>query len=44
VRRTGPIGGLMDPRFQYVDAASTDIRQTYERVRREGWLFRKAAP
>jgi hypothetical protein len=30
-----PIGGLMDPRFVYVPAASTDIRKTFERIRRE---------
>lgn len=26
---------LLDPRFKYVPAASTDIRKTFERVRRE---------
>jgi hypothetical protein len=30
-----PIGGLMDPRFVYVPAASTDIRKTFERIRSE---------
>jgi hypothetical protein len=34
-----PVGGAMksilDPSFQYVPSASTDIRRTFERVRRE---------
>lgn len=31
-----PVGGLMDRRFVYVPAAATDIRKTFERIRREG--------
>ncbi|WP_225783375.1 hypothetical protein [Xenophilus sp. Marseille-Q4582] len=30
-----PIGGLMDPRFQYVPAAATNIRATFERIREQ---------
>jgi len=32
---TGPVGGLMDLRSQYVPAVATDIRQTFKRVRAE---------
>ena len=30
---TGPVSGLMDPRFAYVSHLSTDIRKTFKRVR-----------
>ena len=30
-----PIGGLMDPRFQYTPAVKTDIRATFARIRAE---------
>ncbi|MDM0024112.1 hypothetical protein [Variovorax saccharolyticus] len=30
-----PIGGLLDPRFQYVPAAKTDLRATFARIRAE---------
>lgn len=35
VPKPAPIGGLMDPRFVYVPAEKTDIRQTFARIRAE---------
>lgn len=32
-RRIDPSIPLSDPRFKYVNAASTDIRKTFERIR-----------
>lgn|GEM_PF-2281577 len=32
---TGPVGGLMDPRFTYTPSHSTDIRETFRRLARE---------
>lgn len=34
-KKEKPIGGLLDARFKYVPAASTDIRKTLDRVRKE---------
>lgn len=34
-RRLDPVIPLTDPRFKYVNAATTDIRATFERVRAE---------
>lgn len=28
-------GGLLDPKFKYVDSTHTDIRVTFDRVRKE---------
>ena len=39
-----PIGGLLDPRFVYIPAASTDIRKTYERIRANQPLQLKGKP
>jgi hypothetical protein len=33
---------ILDPTFRYVPSASTDLRKTFARVRREMWAF--AAP
>jgi hypothetical protein len=30
-----PPRSLLDPRFRYVSAASTDLRKTFARIRRE---------
>lgn len=38
-----PIGGLMDSRFQYVPAAATNIRATFERIRVEQAKSQKEA-
>lgn len=35
VPKPAPIGGLMDPRFVYVPANKTDIRETFKRIRAE---------
>lgn len=29
---TGPVSGLLDPRFKYAPSFSTDIRKTFQRV------------
>jgi hypothetical protein len=29
---TGPVSGLLDPRFKYQRACETDIRKTFQRV------------
>ena len=34
-QRTGPIGGLIDHRFQYTPSLETDIRKTFKRIRAE---------
>lgn len=34
-RRLDPVIPLTDPRFKYINAAATDIRATFERVRAE---------
>jgi hypothetical protein len=34
-QRTGPIGGLIDSRFQYTPSLATDIRKTFKRIRAE---------
>jgi hypothetical protein len=34
---------ILDPKFRYVDAASTDIRKTFARIRREQREEREAA-
>lgn len=36
-----PIGGLLDKRFQYVRSEHTNIRATFERIKREGSLLIK---
>ena len=33
--KTGPVGGLLDLRSQYVPAVATNISKTFERVRSE---------
>lgn len=34
-KKEKPIGGLLDERFKYVPAASTDIRKTFARIREQ---------
>ena len=35
---------ILDPNFKYRDSRSTDLRKTFERVRREQRLSRQQAP
>ena len=35
---------ILDPEFKYRNAASTDVRKTFERIRREQRLVQQPAP